>query len=128
MPTVTTGTPTATITTSARTQARWSSGATPSTTIADPDADGDGWAADCAPMDPTVHPDAPEVYCDGVDQDCEAGDCCTNDGDGDGDGFVCRADCNDQAASVYPGRPLTPGMCYSADVNCNGIDDEEPCL
>lgn len=46
-------------------------------TDADPDADGDGvtvGAGDCDDADPAVWPGAPEVWSDGVDQDCDGQD------------------------------------------------------
>ena len=38
----------------------------------DADPDGDNWACgeDCAPDDPAIHPFAPEICDDGIDQDC----------------------------------------------------------
>lgn len=39
--------------------------------VCDTDDDDDGWpdASDCKPLDPNIHPNAPEI-CDGLDNDC----------------------------------------------------------
>jgi hypothetical protein len=85
----------------------------------DPDDDGDGSpdGADCAPLDPTVHPLAAEV-CDGLDGDC-SGAPAAFEVDGDSDGFMpCEGDCDDQAGTVYPGAPE---LCDGLDNPCASV-------
>ncbi len=109
-------------------------------TFVDVDGDGYGEAVDCDDGDAAVHPGADE-HCDGTDDDCDGltddedpdaldGGPWYADGDGDGygdpeavstlclqpSGFVINAsDCDDSAASVYPGAP---------EVGLNGVDDD----
>ncbi|MCB9669567.1 MAG: hypothetical protein H6734_08865 [Alphaproteobacteria bacterium] len=104
----------------------------------DYDADGDGFVAagfpamaggtapgvgDCDDTDPSAWPGQPEIFYNGVDNDCAGGD----DFDADGDGV--RApdgvpgtpdDCNDLDASILPGAPDDP---YDGlDSDCDGPD------
>jgi hypothetical protein len=80
------------------------------------DNDGDGFSSpiDCDDDDPDVSPVAPEVPCNGIDDDCDptTGD----DADADADGVsICDGDCDDTRADVGPGQP---------EVQCNGLDDD----
>jgi hypothetical protein len=85
-----------------------------------PDQDGEAAGADCNDHDPAISLHAAEVFCDGIDQDCNGSDCCAN--DEDGDGAPCSADCDDKDPNTFPGAPV-PSGCYWKDVNCDGTLD-----
>ena len=104
------------------------------------DNDGDGYAiegGDCSPggevdcndEDINIHPNAAEIYCNGVDEDCSGSDDC-NCVDEDGDGYYLRnahycptgTDCDDERDYIHPGRAE---ICYNyIDENCNGMINE----
>ncbi len=73
---------------------------------------------DCNDHDYSIHPAAPDIPNDGIDQDCNETDC----EDGDGDGFCAGInDCDDGDATVYLGAAeLTDCL----DNNCDGRIDE----
>ena len=110
-------------------------------TTCDPaDLDSDGYPnpspipamRDCDDSNPSVHPGAPEVCDDGIDNDCLGdGDlhCCYADSepgcvgpfDSDGDHYVGAMDCNDNFDGVNPGAIE---VCDFVDNDCDGITDD----
>ncbi len=101
------------------------------------DDDGDGVAAenDCDDNNSTISPATPEIWYDGVDQDCQGGD----DYDQDADGYVPDdfvglttkgvktsgqlpgGDCDDAEPLVSPKQPDT--FYDGTDQDCSGNDD-----
>ena len=90
------------------------------------DFDGDGWddSMDCDPENGTVHPEAADLYGDGIDQNCDGADGVDTDGDGwpapgpGTEGAV--VDCDDGSSSVHPGAEEVPGN--EVDEDCDGND------
>jgi len=108
----------------------------------DDDDDGDGYpdGVDCAPLDETVYPNAPE-NCDLVDSDCDGDlveaeadldedgtpDCVDLDADGDGfDGPLgANNDCDDFEPLAFPGQTgffASPTAGGGFDYNCDGTE------
>ena len=109
------------------------------------DGSSPGYAGDCDETNPSVHPGAPDIWGDGVDNDCDGvlpgegddDDATADDDDttpadddddttapavdSDGDGSPDSADCNDGNSAVYPGATET---CNSVDDDCDGTVDE----
>ncbi len=95
---------------------------------------------DCNDNDGAVHPDASDAPGDGVDSNCDSVELCYVDADLDGyrtditvtstTGVACNGrgeitadaliDCDDDAATVSPGTPETPGD--NIDSNCDEIE------
>jgi hypothetical protein len=80
-----------------------------------------GWnRLDCDDLDAAVSPDATELACNGVDDDCISDT--PNKVDGDGDGSPDCEDCDDRD----PNRsPLFWDLCWDGvDSDCDGVVDE----
>lgn len=89
------------------------------------DDDGDGFTegeGDCNDGNDAIYPEAPDVWYDGVDSNCDG----WNDYDADRDGYASNwyggADCNDSDSDINPSRPETEND--GIDRNCSGNDDE----
>lgn len=67
----------------------------------------------------TASRDPREIECDGIDQDGDGSDLCTE--DTDGDGVRASADCDDGDPRVSPLEWDVP--CDGVDQNCNGFDE-----
>lgn len=100
------------------------------------DADADNFPlckGDCDDGDADIHPGAVEI-CDGLDTNCDTAIPSAETTDADEDGyFPCKSDpsgedmgdCDDSDATSYPGAPEVKD---GADNDCNGIEDDLPCI
>ena len=81
----------------------------------DGDLDGFSTAVDCNDAARNIFPSAPEVFDNGVDENCDGRD--NPNLDRDGDGFPQPGDCNDASAAVRPNVPEIRGN--AVDENCD---------
>jgi hypothetical protein len=82
---------------------------------ADGDHDGFSSAVDCNDSAPNIFPGAPEVFDNGVDENCDGRD--NPNLDRDRDGFLQPADCDDGNAKIHPGALEIRGN--RVDENCD---------
>lgn len=89
------------------------------------DRDADGWGSDrdCDDGYELAYPGAPEIPCNGVDEDCDGADLCSHppglDSDRDGVTDV-DGDCDDDDPARSPRHAEVP--CNGLDENCDGAD------
>ena len=81
----------------------------------DNDKDGFSTTVDCNDANAAIRPGAPEVFGNGVDEDCNGRDDVNR--DVDGDGFAVPIDCDDGNAAIRPGALEVRGN--SVDENCD---------
>jgi MYXO-CTERM domain-containing protein len=91
------------------------------------DGDGDGhdtpWCGgdDCDDASAAAFPGAPEVWYDGVDEDCDGASDFDQDADGFDDASGGGDDCDDTDGSVHPGA--TDVLYDGVDSDCDGASD-----
>ncbi|MCB9686189.1 MAG: hypothetical protein H6738_22795 [Alphaproteobacteria bacterium] len=89
----------------------------------DGDADDDGYSladGDCDDSDPDIHPDANDIFGDGIDQNCDQADGVDADGDGHAWTGSGGDDCDDSAPTIYANAPEVGWD--DIDQDCDGRD------
>ena len=88
--------------------------------LLDPDGDGVDYPEDCDGSRDDVNPNTPEVWFDGIDNDCDPRT--LDRPDDDEDGFDALADCDDKDAAIHPGaQEVCDGL---VDEDCDGLIDD----
>ena len=88
-------------------------------TVTNVDKDGDfsKVGQDCDDNNPSIHPGAPEIPENGIDEDCDGQD--AGNFDRDGDGITRPLDCDDNNPAIRPGVAEIPGNAI--DENCDRV-------